>query len=491
MHISTLSKIWDFKWMLWNVALLQDGWPIAYVSINSTTHKYSPCRKCFHKYIYRCRVTVEFDHKPLKTIPRKPPGHTTTIIYHPGKDMQESTWKKSMDAQVHTLINSSSDRQETAGDLRSNGRGCSQQSHKGQKIFRKEENVHPISSKTGTTEMRYLRLKVYSSKVRKFQYLTNSEKKINYPAYTHRTYGHKKNQTQSMRPLFLAWNGETDQSRNRREQHIPRKTQIKNTRETMAGGRYRSLYMVGTRLCHHSVVDYNSRFLEMEQLPSSTSSAVSPSSSLHLQKVWSVTTSHIDSWYSSEEFRHFTDAWDLLHTHHHKSAPSLEQLPHWKDGQDGETHPGQSQGQEPSSLEYRNTPVEILNLLLISCHLHSIHPMTERKLQLCIAPHYNTINGHITIEPPGPSLTNLLAPLSTSGRQMDPVDLQQWHSLQTHRSCFIQTRDGQTLRWNCRSLRKSRETPSIDTQHTNTHARHRQPPHPQPVSHPRPDSQPQ
>lgn len=48
-------------------------------------------------------------------------------------------------------------------------------------------NVPPISSNTGTTEMRYLRLKAYSSKVRKSSFLTNSERKIVWHIHT----GHK------------------------------------------------------------------------------------------------------------------------------------------------------------------------------------------------------------------------------------------------------------------------------------------------------------
>ena len=66
------------------VCLLQEGWPVAYASrsLTETEQQWFQIEKellsivfaseCFNQFIYGREVEVENDHKPLKTIVRKP-----------------------------------------------------------------------------------------------------------------------------------------------------------------------------------------------------------------------------------------------------------------------------------------------------------------------------------------------------------------------------------------------------------------------------------
>uniref|UniRef100_A0A671UHK2 Integrase catalytic domain-containing protein n=1 Tax=Sparus aurata TaxID=8175 RepID=A0A671UHK2_SPAAU len=234
----------------------------------------------------------------------------------------------------------------------------------------------------------------------------------------------------------------------------------------------------------------------MERLRSCTSSAVISKlkSAFARHGIAETVISDNGPCYSSEEFRRFADAWDFTHITTSPRYPRSNGLAE-RTVQTAKRILDKTMAENKdlylALLEYRNTPVDNLQSpaqLLMSRRLRSILPMTGKQLQPHVAPqtavherreacqHRQQTYYNRTTRP----LSHL--PVGTPIRfwQEDgswrPATVTQ-HA-DTHRSYYIQTRDGQTLRRNRWHLRESRETSHTNsTQNTNTHASHALPLH--------------
>ncbi|KAJ8382942.1 hypothetical protein SKAU_G00037200 [Synaphobranchus kaupii] len=139
------------------------------------------------------------------------------------------------------------------------------------------------------------------------------------------------------------------------------------------------------------IVDYYSRFVELERLYSCTSSAVTtklkaaPAMAQH--GIAESVISENGACYSLGEFRHFTETWGFTHTTTSPHYPQSNGLAE-KTVQTAKRilYKAKAENKDPylSLLEYRNTPVDNLKSqaqLLMSWRLRLILPATAKQLQ--------------------------------------------------------------------------------------------------------------
>lgn len=538
--------------------MLQDEKPIAYASksLNSTEVNYAQIEKelyavlfgCkrFHEYMYGRRVIVESDHKPLEAILRKPLAaapprlqrmilqlqkYNIHIIHRPGKDIpvadtlsrksiehQDSSLMESMEAQVHTLISTVpvSDRKlleikdATAQDAQLTA------------LRRATQNGWPNERrKCPPSIQEYWN---HRDEISEMEGILFKGEKIIVPLslrgdMIQRVHaGHMGMEKSKHRARdLLFWPGMGKQIEATVEQcSICQERRDANPKEPLWSHDIpeRPWQVVGTDLFTWNtqnlivIVDYYSRFFEMEQLTNTTSLAV-------IAKLKSVFARHgiaetvisdNGPCYSSEEFRRFANAWDFTHTTTSPRYPQSNGLAE-KTVQTAKRilDKAKAGNTDPylALLEYRNTPVDNLQSpaqLLMSRRLRSILPATSRHLKPQVASQRAVQNRRKACQHRQQAyfnrgtrpLPHLPAGTPIRFRQEDgswrPATVTQ-HA-HTHRSYHIQTEDGQTLRRNRWHLRDSRDAQDTkDTQHADTHTNNTQPPHPEPADHPQPTNQ--
>ncbi|KAK7885968.1 hypothetical protein WMY93_025589 [Mugilogobius chulae] len=224
-----------------------------------------------------------------------------------------------------------------------------------------------------------------------------------------------------------------------------------------------------------TIVDYYSRYFEMEKLNSCTASAVIAKLKAAFARhgIPERVISDNGPCYSAAEFEHFAKMWEFTHITTSPRYPQSNGLAE-KTVQTAKRilDKAKADHKDPyiGLLEYRNTPVDNLKSpaqLLMSRRLRSILPATASQLQPKVTPqrivkqrreacqhrqqlYYNRSAKTLPLLPAG-------APIRF--RQEDgswrPATVTQ--PAHTERSYHIQTEEGQTFRRNRRHLRESKE----------------------------------
>lgn len=419
--------------------LLQDHKPIAYASksLTPTEENYAQIEKelyavvfgCkrFHAYVYGRKVIVESDHKPLEPIVRKPLAaapprlqrmilqlqrYDIEIVHRPGKEIPiaDALSRKSiayrleslyedMDAQIHTIVANLpiSDRKLT--DIR--------------KATEQDPQFISLRSviKAGWPDVRKKcpsSLSEYwnhRDEISEIDGLLFKGEKLIIPHVLRKDMlerihtGHMGIERSKQRARdLLFWPGMNKQI----EEMVERCTTClelrkSNPKEPMISYQIpeRPWQIVATDLFMWNgdnyliVVDYYSRFFEMEKLHSTTSSAV-------IHKLKAIFARHgvperiisdNGPQYSSHDFKDFAIQWDFTHgtssPHYPQSNGLAEKTVQTAKAILNKAH---AEKKDPylSLLEHRNTPVDGFqspSQLLMSRRLRSILPMLGKQLQ--------------------------------------------------------------------------------------------------------------
>ncbi|KAK7938626.1 hypothetical protein WMY93_001952 [Mugilogobius chulae] len=505
--------------------LLQEGKPVAYASksLNSTEQNYAQIEKelyavvfgCkrFHEYMYGRDVTVESDHKPLEAILRKPLAaapprlqrmilqlqkYNIHITHKPGKEIpvadtlsrksiayHDNSLREGMDAQIHTLI-----RNLAVSDTKL-------QEIKTATALDTQLTILKQVTKSGWPDMRRhcppLTQEYWNHRdeISEAEGIMFKGEKILVPQSLRQDMldrihaGHMgvekcKNRARDL----LFWPGMGQQIETLVGQcSICQERRSANTKEPQLSHAIpqRPWQVVGTDLFAWNgqdfitIVDYYSRYFEMERLNSCTASAVIAKLKAAFARhgIPERVISDNGPCYSAAEFEHFAKMWEFTHITTSPRYPQSNGLAE-KTVQTAKRilDKAKADHKDPyiGLLEYRNTPVDNLKSpaqLLMSRRLRSILPATASQLQPKVTPqhivkqrreacqhrqqlYYNRSAKSLPLVPAG-------APIRF--RQEDgswrPATVTQ--PAHTERSYHIQTEEGQTFRRNRRHLRESKE----------------------------------
>ena len=522
--------------------MLQEGKPIAYASksLNSTEENYAQIEKelyavvfgCkrFHEYMYGRRVIVESDHKPLEAILKKPLAaapprlqrmilqlqkYDIHILHRPGKEIpvadtlsrksieyQDRALQEGMEAQVHTVLNSlpvsdtrlTEIKHETAQDAQlaalrratltgwpDTRKQCPPSI---QEYWNHREEISQMDGMLFKGERIIVPQKLREDMIRR----------------VHASHlGMEKNKYRAKDLLF--WPGMGKQIEEAVAAcSICQERHNANPKEPMKSHAIpeRPWQVIGTDLFTWNsqdfivIVDYYSRFFELEKLSSCTSSAVimKLKAAMARHGIPESIISDNGPCYSSGEFRLFAESWGFTHTTTSPHYPQSNGLAE-RTVQTAKSilDKAKAENKDPylSLLEYRNTPVDNLKSpaqLLMSRRLRSILPATAKHLQPQIASQQAVHERREVCQQRQQAYYNRSArplPQLPTGapirfRQEDgswrPATVM--HPAHTDRSYHIQAGEGQTYRRNRRHLRVSKE---INTAY-NTQAHQQEPAEP-------------
>ena len=229
------------------------------------------------------------------------------------------------------------------------------------------------------------------------------------------------------------------------------------------------------------VVDYYSRFFEIERLKDTLSSTV-------VKKTKAIFSRHVipeeivsdnGPQFISQEYKQFTSEWDIVHT---TSSPEYPQSngPDEKAVQTAKNilqkAINDKKGPYLCLLEYRNTPVDNFASpaqLLMSRSLRSILPVLRKKLEPKPPLKSKVVNKRKLMQQRQVKYYNKGSKELKPFKSGDKVRVKQkdgkWKKAvvskldRTPRSYHVRTEDGGTYRRNCHVLRESKEHEFIDS----------------------------
>lgn len=505
--------------------MLQDDKPVAYASksLNSTEENYAQIEKelyavlfgCkrFHEYMYGRRVIVESDHKPLEAILRKPLAaapprlqrmilqlqrYDISIIHRPGKDIpvadtlsrkhieyHDRTLHEGMEAQVHTVISSVPVSDKRLAEIKETT------SRDPQLAALKKATLDGWPDTRSQCPLNIQEYWNHRDEISEIDGILFKGEKIIIPSKLRENMierihaGHmgvEKSKNRARDLLF--WPGMGKQIEAAVEAcSICQERRSANPKEPLLSHAIpeRPWQVIGTDLFTWNsrdyiiVVDYYSRFFELERLYSCTSAAVISKlkSTMARHGIAETIISDNGPCYSSSEFQRFAESWGFTHTTTSPRYPQSNGLAE-KTVQTAKRilDKAKAENKDPylSLLEYRNTPVDNLKSpaqLLMSRRLRSILPATAKHLQPQVACQQTVRERREVCQQRQQSYFNRSArplphlPIGT------PIRFQQedgsWkpatvtRPADTDRSYHITTNRGQTYRRNRRHLRESRE----------------------------------
>ncbi|RXN21320.1 retrotransposon-like family member retr-1 [Labeo rohita] len=393
--------------------LLQEGKPLAYASksLTDTEINYAQIEKellailwgCkrFHQYVYGRHITVESDHKPLEAIIRKPLSaapprlqrmilqlqkYSFTIVHVPGKNIPvadtlsrksmpclDENFSEGMDVQVHTVLSALPVSDAKLSSIRKETERGVQMSTLRRVI---KEGWPNERKRCPTATLEYWN---YRDELSEMDGMVFKGEKIVIPTLLREEMlqrihsGHmgiKKSKQRARDILF--WPGMSKQIASMVEQcSVCLERRMSNAKEPLISHPIpnRPWQTVGTDLFiwnnedYIVVVDYYSRYLDLEKLKSTTATAVI----LKLKKIFAShgipekVISDNGPQFSSKDFESFAHAWDFVHV---TSSPRYPQS-NWlseKAVQIAKSlmDKAKADRKDPyiSLLEYRNTPVD-------------------------------------------------------------------------------------------------------------------------------------
>ncbi|CAI5681852.1 unnamed protein product [Oreochromis niloticus] len=419
--------------------MLQDGKPVAYASksLNSTEQNYAQIEKelyavlfgCkrFHEYMYGRHVTIESDHKPLESILKKPLAsapprlqrmilqlqkYNISIIHKPGKDIPvaDTLSRKSiefhdkslcdgMDAQIHSVLSNmpvsdqrlSEIRNETAQDPQLNTLRRttlsgwpdkrSQCPPDIQEFWNHRDEISLIDGIIFKGEKMIIPKRLRKDMIDRIH-------------SSHMGIEKSKNRARDL----LFWPGMGKQI----EEAVGacstcQERQTANPKEPLLSHAIpeRPWQVIATDLFTWNsedyiiIVDYYSRFFELERLHSCTAEAVihKLKSAMARHGIPESVISDNGPCYASSKFQQFAKSWSFTHTTTSPHYPQSNGLAE-KTVQTAKKllDKAKAEHKDPylSLLEYRNTPVDNLKSpaqLLMSRRLRSILPATPKQLE--------------------------------------------------------------------------------------------------------------
>ncbi|KAK7912921.1 hypothetical protein WMY93_013132 [Mugilogobius chulae] len=507
--------------------LMQEGRPIAYASksLTPTEVNYAQIEKelfavlfgCkrFHTYIYGRQIVVESDHKPLESILKKPIScaparlqrmllqlqrYDIQIVHRPGKDIPvadtlsrkplhdyDSTLSEGMDEQVHSVIKSLPVSDKKLSDIQA-------ATHSDQQLTALKHIVQ-----VGWPDDRHkcpqnlLDFWNFRDEIAYYDGILFKSDKIIVPSALRKTMlekihtGHmgiERSKQRARDALFWPGMGK-DIASTVENCHICQERRVSNTKEPLMSHQIpdRPWQIVASDLFtwkgeeYMVVVDYYSRYFELDKLTSTTSGSV-------IKKMKAVFARHgvpeklvsdNGPQYSSQEFKAFAASWDFEHVtsspHYPQSNGLAERTVRTAKSILDKAH---AQKTDPylSILEHRNTPVDGLkspSQLLMSRRLRSVLPVTSQHLK----PRVTGWRAVQKTREKKQALQKLYydrsaRPLTTL-QQGDHVRYQQDTGLwkpaviikpaETERSYIIHTGEGKMLRRNRRHLMNSKAQP--------------------------------
>lgn len=547
--------------------MLQDSKPVAYASksLNSTEENYAQIEKelyavlfgCkrFHEYMYGRKVVVESDHKPLEAILKKPLAaapprlqrmilqlqrYDITIIHRPGKDIpvadtlsrksieyHDRNLNEGMEAQVHTVITSVPVSDKRLSEIRE------ATSLDSQLIALKRATLDGWADTRTHCPPIIQEFWNHRDEISEIDGIMFKGEKIIIPRKLrenmieriHSSHmGVEKSKNRARDLIFWPGMGKAIEAAVE-ACSVCQERRSANPKEPLLSHAIpeRPWQVIGTDLFTWNsrdyiiIVDYYSRYFELERLYSCTSAAVISKlkSTMARHGVASTIISDNGPSYSSAEFQRFAETWGFTHittSPHYPQSNGLSEK--YVQIAKRILDKAKADNNDPylSLLEYRNTPVDNLKSpaqLLMSRRLRSILPATAKHLQpqvVCqqsvrerreICQQRQRTYFNRSARP----LPHLPAGTPIRFRQQDgswtPATVTR--PAHTERSYHITTSGGQTYRRNRRHLRESRQRPLSGSEDGETTEVIQQPEpgvsdtqvhRREPVTPPDPDSQP-
>ena len=524
--------------------LLQEGKPIGYASksLSDSEINYAQIEKelyailfgCkrFHQYIYGRHTIVESDHKPLESIMRKPLAaapprlqrmilqlqrYDFTIIHKPGKDIpvadtlsrkslsdQDDSLREGMDMQVHTVYSSLPVSDTKLKEIRA-------ETEKDTQLMILRKTV-----KEGWPEERRMCPQSiveywnYRDELSQMNDIIFKGEKIIIPTSLRAEMlsrihaGHMGIEKCKQRARdILFWPGINKQI----EEMVGKcptclEHRPSNTKEPMISHKIpdRPWQTVATDLFTWNnenyiiIVDYYSRYFELDKLHSTTASAV-----IHKMKatfarhgVPETVISDNGPQYSCKEFQAFASAWEFTHvttSPHYPQSNGLAEKTVQISKSLMEKAKADQRDAYLSLLEYRNTPVDNFRSpaqLLMSRRLRSILPSTHQQLQPKVVSHRDAHAKRVHQQQHQKRYYDRSAKPMSSLHEGQTIRFQErgyWKPAVviqpdvTNRSYHIRTAEGGEYRRNRRHLLDTKETHHTQTEEISDHTTQHTPPH--------------
>uniref|UniRef100_A0A3P9K9H2 Gypsy retrotransposon integrase-like protein 1 n=1 Tax=Oryzias latipes TaxID=8090 RepID=A0A3P9K9H2_ORYLA len=502
--------------------MLQEGKPVAYASksLNKTEQNYAQIEKelyavlfgCkrFHEYIYGRKVVVESDHKPLESIIKKPLAaappqlqrmilqlqrYDISITHLPGKDIpvadtlsrkaipyEDQTLNEGMEAQVHAVMSNVAVSDKRLTEIKE------VTSMDPQLTTLKKVILDGWPETRSSCPHNIQEYWNYRDEISEFDGILFKGEKIIIPQALRKAMidrihsshmGIEKSKSRARDILFWPQMGKQIEEAVM-TCHICQERRSSNPRELLMSHAIpeRPWQVIGTDLFSWNsrdyivIVDYLSRYFELERLYSCTSAAVIAKLKAAMARhgIPEIVISDNGPCYRSKEFSQFAESWGFTHTTTSPHYPQSNGLAE-KTVQTAKRilDKARAEGKDSylSLLEYRNTPVDNLHSpaqLLMSRRLRSILPNTPEQLKPQVTCQESVRFQREVCQQRQQTFFNKCAKPLTPLSAGTPISYQQedgsWKSAtvtqpaNTPRSYHITTAEGQTLRRNRRHLRE-------------------------------------